>query len=111
MIVRPIPKHLLVHSVEYQEYLEDGRWGDSFADPVTVSFVRVEPASSLDRDSSKEEIVAENVLFIDRVHSQPFILPKQKDRIIFDGREFEVHRVEVFYAIGDRIHHVEVELV
>ena len=111
MSIRPIPKKLLIHSVEYREHLEDDRWGDGFADPVTLEFVRVEPATSMNRDTSKEEVVARSVLYIDRTHSKPFVQPKEKDRIIFGGEEYEVHKVDVHYAFGPRIHHLEVELV
>jgi len=109
--IRPIPKKLLIHSVEYREHLEDDRWGDGFADPVTLEFVRVESATSMNRDTSKEEVVARSVLYIDRTHSKPFLRPKEKDRIVFQGEEYEVHRVDVHYAFGPRIHHLEVELV
>ena len=78
MAVKPIPKNLLIHSVEYREYIQDDRWGDRFADPVTLRFVRVEPASDLQRDATKESMPSEAVLFIDRVHSNPFIEPKEK---------------------------------
>jgi|SRR5690606_20627626 len=102
---------LLIHEIEYVEYLEDGRWGDTYADSVPVRFVRVEPATALDRDSAKEEVRAENILFLDGRHTKPFVVPKQKDKIIFQGREYEVSRVEIFYAISNRIHHIEAELV
>jgi len=109
--IRPIPKKLLIHSVEYREFIEDQRWGDGFADPVTMEFVRVEPATSMNRDTSKEEVVARTVLYIDRVHTKPFVQPKEKDKVVFQGEEYEVHKVDVHYAFGPRIHHLEVELV
>ena len=111
MSIRPIPKRLLIHSVEYREFIEDQRWGSSFADPIPVTFVRVEPATSMSRDTSKEEVVARSVLYIDRVNTKPFLQPKEKDRIIFGGEEYEVHKIDVHYAFGPRIHHLEVELV
>ena len=111
MSIRPIPKRLLIHSVDYREFIEDQRWGDGFADPVTLEFVRVEPATSMNRDTSKEEVVARSVLYIDRVHTKPFVQPKEKDRVVFQGKEYEVHKVDVHYAFGPRIHHLEVELV
>ena len=51
----------------------------------------------------------EAVLFIDRVHSSPFIEPKEKSRVTFRGREYEVHQVKALYAFG--LHHYEVVLV
>jgi len=109
MGVRPIPKNLLIHEVEYREYIQDDRWGDRFGDPVTLRYVRVEPASDLRRDATKESMPSETVLFIDRVHSSPFIEPKEKSKITFRGREYEVHQVKALYAFG--LHHYEVVLV
>jgi hypothetical protein len=111
MAVKPIPKRLLIHSVDYREYIQDDRWGDRFDDPVTLRYVRVEPASDLRRDATKESMPSEAVLFIDRVHSSPFIEPKEKSRITFRGREYEVHQVKALYAFGPEVHHYEVVLV
>ncbi len=109
--IRPIPKRLLIHAVEYREYLEDDRWGDSFDDPITVEFVRLEPATALNRDTSKEEVVARSVLYIDRVHTKPFVMMKEKSKVTFQGKEYEVHKVNVHYTFGPDPHHIEVELV
>ena len=109
--IRPIPKNLLIHTVEYREYQYDERWGDSFAEPVTLEFVRVEPATAMNRNAIREEITAQHVLFIDRAHSKPFVQMKEKDRVTFQGQEYEVHRVNPHYAFGPDPHHLEVELV
>ena len=109
--IRPIPKNLLIHSVEYREYLEDDRWGDGFADPITIEFVRVEPATALNRNTTREEIVAQHILFVDRVFSKPFVEMKEKSKVKFQGKEYEVHKVNIRYTFGPAPHHIEVELV
>lgn len=111
MAVKPIPKRLLIHSVDYREYIQDDRWGDRFADPITLRFVRVEPATALNRDATKEEIPARAILFLDRVFTRPFVEPKEKSRVTFQGHEYEVHEVKALYAFGPDVHHFEVVLV
>ena len=111
MAVKPIPKRLLIHSVDYREYIQDDRWGDRYADPVTLRFVRVEPATALNRDATKEEISGQAVLFLDRVFTRPFVEPKEKSKVTFKGREYEIHEVKALYAFGPDAHHFEVVLV
>jgi len=110
MAVKPIPKRLLIHSVDYREYIQDDRWGDRYADPITLRFVRVEPATALNRDATKEEIPARAIC------SWTGFLPgllwsRRKSQGTFKGREYEIHEVKALYAFGPDVHHFEVVLV
>lgn len=109
--IRPIPRKLLPHTIQYEEYTGGDGWGDEYAPAITINYVRVEPSTYLKRSTSQEEILAKNIVFIDRVSSSPFIMLKEKGRVIFNGTEYEVHKVNPFYTFSNTIHHIEVELV
>src|SRR5690554_698603 len=108
--IRPIPRKLLIHTITYKEYTGGDGWGDDYAADVEVKNVRVEPSSSMTRNSNQEEIIGEYVLIIDGVNSSPFINPKEKDKIVFDNKELEVGKVQTFYALSNKVHHIEAEL-
>jgi len=109
-MIRPIPKRLLIHSVTYEEYKEDDGYGDSFADPIEIKNVRVEPKSAIARSNIREDIEGSTLLFLDRRHSSPFLRPVERSRITFNGRRYEVSSVDEFYADSDVVHHLEVTL-
>lgn len=109
--IRPIPKQLLIHSVVYYEFVEDDAWEDDFLQPVTINHVRVEPATFLNRTNNRESNMARHILFIDRVHSSSYPRMKEKSKVIFMGEDYEVQKVNPYYAIGPEPHHYEVELV
>lgn len=109
--IRPIPKKMLIHSIQYEEYIGDERWGDKWADPVTINHVLVQPATSLSRGSNSEDVVAQHVLYIDRKHSSKFPHMTEKSKVTFEGDTWEVHKVNPYYAFGSIPHHYENELV
>lgn len=110
-IIKPIPKRLLIHSIIYREKLPDDGWGGGFAEPVTIENIRVEPARSINRSGNADDIVARNIVFIDRVYSKPFLELKEKSKVEFNGKEYEVNKVSPHYGFKDTPHHYEVELV
>lgn len=110
-IFRPIPRKLLPHTITYEEYIGGDGWENDYAPPITINHVRVEPSTYIKRSANQEEILAKNIVFIDRVNSSPFTIPKQKGKVTFNGEEYEVHKVNPFYAVGTNIHYLEVELV
>lgn len=110
-IFRPIPRKLLPHTITYEEYTGGDGWENEYAPPITINHVRVEPSTYLKRSANQEEILAKNIVFIDRVNSNPFTVLKEKGRVTSNGEEYEVHKVDTFYTIGNNVHHLEVELV
>lgn len=113
-MVKPIPLPLLIHTVQYRECIEGGRWGETFADPITIERVRLEPIASYRRKTGEREREKPNesyVLFFDMTHSRPFVNFKEKSKVIFQGKEYSVIRVSTFYAFDTTPHHIEVMLL
>lgn len=113
-MIRPIPLPLLIHSVEYRERIDDDRWGEKFADPVTIERVRVQPIASYRRKTGEREREKPNesfVLFFDMKHSRPLVNFKEKSKVIFQGKEYSVIRVSEFHAFDTTPHHIEVMLL
>jgi hypothetical protein len=113
-VIRPIPLPLLIHTVEYRECISNGRYGETFADPITIERVRLEPIASYRRKTGEREREKPNesyVLFFDMTYSRPIVDFKEKSKVIFQGKEYSVIRVSKFYAFGDTPHHIEVMLL
>lgn len=110
--VPPIPKELLIHTVEYHEYIPDSPYGDAWKDPVILTNVRLEPNRSM-QNGFYEEIasIIGLVLFYCFTHSQPSnITFPDKSKVIFNGRELHVNSKDELYAFGPDPHHLEVVL-
>ncbi|WP_353625729.1 putative minor capsid protein [Bacillus sp. JCM 19041] len=111
MRIKPIPRRLLIHTIKYEEFLRDGSFGDEFAEPVSFSFVRMEPKSSFRRNANGEEINLQGVLFLDAQNTPDYQRLKEKSKVHFKGREMRVYACEEYYAFdGKTPHHYEVEL-
>ena len=111
-MVRPIPKQLLIHSVQYREYEQNERWGERWLDVVPVINVLVKPSTSLTVTATREQVNSQSILFLDAKYSKPFVEMKEKSEVIFNGRTMKVNKVSPFYTFdGDLPHHYEVELI
>lgn len=109
-IIRPINKKLLPHSIEYKAFVSNDGWNDAYADPVTIEYVRLGKASSLNRSSNSEGVKASHELIIDRVNSSVYPDVNAKDLFVVNGQEKEVTNVIEATAFGPQSHHLEIEL-
>jgi Minor capsid protein len=113
MVVKPIPKHVLIHTVTYEEWQEgDGIKTESgFNAPVTLSNVRLEAQSNIRRTSNSEQILYKALLFYDVVNSasSEVFTFTEKSRITHDGKSMVVEKVNPVHAIS--LHHYEIELI
>ncbi|WP_342489170.1 putative minor capsid protein [Cytobacillus sp. FSL W7-1323] len=109
--IKPIPKSLLIHSIEYEKFLKDGRHGPEFDEKEAIVSVRVESTTKLIRDSNNEEVQASAIIFIDSVNTpnaKPLI---EKSKVYFRGRDYVVISCESLYALDPETpHHWEVSL-
>jgi hypothetical protein len=112
MSIKPIPQSLLIHEAVYEEFLNNERWGETFAAPVALYNVRVQPAKGLIKDTIREAISARAVLFFDTTHSIPamqdFVI---KSKVTFNNEVYTIQDVQTFYAFADSPHHYELILV
>lgn len=115
--VIPIPLHMLIHTVEYHEYIgENGEWGgseSSYAEPIILKRVRVQPNERLYNTSTGDSVTFQSILFHDSVNSSPSKQTfKEKSKIVWNGKEMFIKEVEPLYTTNaDRPHHTEVILI
>ncbi|WP_374964617.1 putative minor capsid protein [Lysinibacillus sp. RS5] len=109
-MVKPIPLHLLIHTVEYHEYDPEGQFQDSYKDSVTINNVRVEPSSKVVTNSNGESVTSKATLFVDSTFSNPIPNFLEKSKIVFNGKEYYVHVVDTLYAMNNTPHHWELIL-
>lgn len=115
MAIRPIPDFLLIHQVEYHEYLGNDGYDDTYAPPVVVEKVRVQPVKSGAQptgESNRERPSGTLMLFYDCEKSSPHVDFKVDSKVVFEGKNYTVTSVTPVYAFDpDRPHHIEVRLV
>jgi Minor capsid protein len=109
--VKPIPKKLLPHTIEYERFTGEGRNGPTYDMAVTVKNVRMEPTSEKSIDNNGEQIQLKSKLFIDAVNSSPLIDLKEKSVVHFDEKDYYVQSIATFYTNTVLVHHWELGLV
>ncbi|WP_338788809.1 putative minor capsid protein [Metabacillus sp. FJAT-53654] len=112
MIVKPIPKHLLIHTVVYEQFQEgDGITTESgFLPPVTLSDVRVQALSNIKKNTNSEDLLYDAMLFYDVVNSSssaPFEFT-EKSKVNHNGKTMFIEKVNPVEAI--KLHHYEIGL-
>jgi hypothetical protein len=109
--VRPIPKTLLTHEATYEEFLGNGRYGETFLPAVTLKNVRINYERSLKRTQDSEGKNIKATMFFDLVNSRATgdFEFKEKSKLTFQGLVMQVQKINPIYA--DKLHHYEVELI
>lgn len=108
MIAKPIPLKLLIHTISYEEYYNNDGLGSGYKAPITINYVRVDPITSVTRSSMKNDVEGDSVIFIDRTHSTPYLRLKEKSKITFKEKNYEVVKVKTLYDSAETPHHYEV---
>jgi hypothetical protein len=109
-MIEPMPKELLIHTVEYEEYTERDRYGNEFKEPVTLEHVLVQPVSNISRSATADQVAFSSLLFFDCVHSRPSDVEFVKNsRITFNGKSMTVNKINPIYTFD--LHHYELELI
>ena len=70
-MIRPMPKAILIHSVQYKEYVGEDRYGNSFKEPITLKNVLIQPVSAITRGNIGENIIFNSLMFYDCTNSMP----------------------------------------
>lgn len=109
-MINPMPKAILIHSVEYKEYKGKDRYGKEYKEPITLKDVLVQPVSSINRTGSADAISYNSLMFYDCVNSLPKNIKFTKESIItFNNEEMIINKVNPIYTFD--LHHYELELV
>ena len=112
MVISPIPRYLLPHTVTLVEKLSSDGWGGKGEELRTViNFVRIEPCRSQRFSLGGDIPEVKAKMFFDAFSSAPNDVSFETgDKIIFGSEEFTVSEVNTFYGASSEIHHLEVLL-
>lgn len=109
-MIRAMPMQILIHTVEYKEYVGEGRYGKEYKDGVTLDNVLVQPVSSLGKTTLVDVERFNSLMFFDCSNSTPSGTTFTKGSLItFGGEEMEIEEVVPVYAFD--LHHYELGLV
>lgn len=109
-MIKPMPRAVLIHSVEYYEYTKKDRYGNGFKKPIMLKNVLVQPVSNIKSNNVGEEVSYKSLMFFDCINSIPKNLKfKKLSKIVFNGDEMIINKVNPIYAFN--LHHYELELV
>ncbi len=109
--MRPIPRHLLIHSAKAIKLSEPDTWNSRTDETVTIlENIRVEQAGALTIGKENRQSKFYAVLYFDCVNSKPKGFDfSETDIIKIDGNRYEIVSVEKFCDCK-RLHHYEVGL-
>lgn len=109
--MRPIPKVLLVNTIQYYELLKNGRYEGSFGAPVTITNVLINQTNTVTKTNpGNQEKATQGMLYIDAVNSVPCIELKYGSKIVDEsGHTFYVKAIKPVQAFT--LHHYEVTLM
>lgn len=111
-MINPIPRHLLIHEIEYEEFIRDGSFGEEFKDPETIVHVLVQPKTVLSRGSNNEEVQVRSIMFIDLMNTPNAKELIVKSKVRFNGKVMRVNACNAYYTLDPVTpHHYEVELI
>lgn len=112
VVIKAIPKKLLIHEVTHAWGAQKDRWGRTEAvNEQTLSRVRMEPSKRIIRDKNNAEIQLVATMFYDCRNSVPkSVIFAIDDSISFFGERYRIKEIEPLYD-GKRLHHVELGLV
>ncbi|MBU8768700.1 putative minor capsid protein [Cytobacillus oceanisediminis] len=109
--IRPIPRNLLIHEAIYEQFEENGRYGETYLPAVTLKNIRINFEKSFNRSTDTESKNVKALMFFDRRNSSATgeFEFKEKSKVIFQGVTMQVQRVNPLFT--DTLHHYEVELI
>lgn len=106
----PIPKRLLIHTASYTAQANEDKWGGFTTDePITLSYVRLDPDRKLVVDDQNRQIICTATLFYDCTNSTPQNFTFETGGIVeFGGCSYRVETVQPLYDVA--LHHYEIGL-
>ncbi|MER2172168.1 MAG: putative minor capsid protein [Psychrobacillus psychrodurans] len=114
MRVKPLPKSWLIHTIEYKGFTgQKDSWNKPVYDaPIPISFVRVDSSTVFSRDTTQTKIVANAVIFVDAVNSNPIPIFKEESKITFNGKDLTLKKIiPCYYPQQNEVRHYELEVV
>lgn len=108
--IRPIPKRLLIHTAEYEQFEENGRYGEEYLPAITLKHIRINFERSFSRAGNTESKSVKALMFFDQANSsaEGDFEFKEKSKVTFQGVTMLITRINPLYT--DTLHHYEIEL-
>ncbi|MBE5922056.1 MAG: hypothetical protein E7269_04800 [Lachnospiraceae bacterium] len=112
VVIKAIPKKLLIHDAKLHSVLSTDTWGkDTLDQEKQLEHIRIEPSGKIIRDKNNAEIQLVATLFHDCRNSRPQnVTYRIDDIIVFNGQKHRVQLVEPLFD-GKQLHHYEIGLV
>lgn len=108
----PIPRSLLPQTVTLEPYTGTANQIATYGPAITLQHVRVDPVLQKAMTSLGDTRNDKLTLIIDRLNTIPSqTVPKEKDKVTFEGATFTVRSIAAIYGRGPFVHHWEVSLV
>lgn len=101
----PIPRRLLAHDIEVR--LPDGHGG--YEAPVVVCHVAIQMRQSISDDEHRCADAGVGIVFLDAMHTDPWVEIPAGARIDFGGNSYYVTGVQTYETVRGQVHHAEVE--
>lgn len=111
MKISQIPRHLLIHSVVYEEYVKTGAFDKEYKDPIMLTNVLVQPSFKVVKDARGQEREIKALLFMDTVNTPNCQALVPDSNVKFGDLEGVVVSCDPIYTIDPITpHHYEVSL-
>ena len=109
--MKPIPKHLLIHSAKAIKLSAPDTWNDRTDETIkALENIRVETSNALTITKDNRQVKVSATLFFDCINSKPKGFDFSETDIIETlGDRYEIISVDRFYD-NKRLHHYEVGL-
>lgn len=109
---RSIPKRLLIHTIGYQQFKEEGSMGPLYESEETIENVLVQLKTELVIGSNGEEVQAKGVIYLDPVNTPKYKPLREKSIILFKGDNYMVLGCEPLYTLDSETpHHTKVVII
>lgn len=110
--IRSIPAYLLIHSIEYEEYVGEKSFGSEWRPKETINNVLFQSTTEMTISSDSREYETTGKIFLDAQKTAPFKMLGVGSKIKFKGRDLVVMDCSPKYAFDpDTPHHYEVRVM
>lgn len=107
--MRPMARHLLIHTVTYKPQIQEDAWGHTYGEPVVVKRVRIEPKDNVAQGLLDKQTNYRYRLYWDKVLSTPCEFSLE-GKVIFEGQEMTITEIRKLHDnVG--LHHLEIHLL
>lgn len=110
--MKPMPKHLMIHSAELKEVSTDDTWQDENMTTIAaLTRIRIEPSTKLVTSKDNRQVALSAIMLYDCYNSRPKMQEfSHGQKIVWNGIEYTVETIEKLYD-SRKLHHIELGLV